>query len=175
MNRLSHDTIEYTFKKKGTFVVLICIFILICFLLSACSNKNDSAVPSNIENSPAVSLPAEQPVTSAENTIPAANNTQTAVESEEPDTSNTIIGEEDVTAAREAALAYYNTTVFANQITDLERITDSAEYEGAVPDGVESKDIIAFQVTVKDSTLPPRIILLHKDENGNWKKINEGY
>ena len=78
----------------------------------------------------------------------------------------------EVTSALEAVTAYYENSVFAGQVSEIVRITDVSEYESAVIPHRKKDLVIAFYVTISGN--PKRMIVLTKDEGGEWEIINEG-
>jgi len=83
-----------------------------------------------------------------------------------------IVTESEVISAKDAALSYYENTVFKGRVTDIAQIKDSSEFVSAVITYRIKDVVIAFHVNM--STNEKRIIVLTKEKGGDWKVINEG-
>jgi hypothetical protein len=89
------------------------------------------------------------------------------------DGTQTQLSATEEAAARAAALAY-ETRIFGDQVGEISRITDVAEFaELVIIDRVKGK-LAAFYVTI-DNQNPRRSITLTQSESGEWEVINEGW
>ena len=138
--------------KKKCAILIICIL-----LLSGCGNENST----------------EQNDANTENEKLNTQMEQVENNSVEEDTDidteiNTQLTDEEIDAAKQAALAYYKNTVFE---------VNSIEYLDAKDISVSEYDC-CFSVNVsKDGVVqePNRSIYLYLDENSNWNVVTEGY
>ena len=83
-----------------------------------------------------------------------------------------IVTESEVVSAKEAAISYYENTVFKGRVTDIVQIKDSSEFESAVIPYKIKDVVVAFYVTMSDNT--KRNIVLTKEKGRQWEVINEG-
>lgn len=83
-----------------------------------------------------------------------------------------IVTESEVISAKEAALSYYENTVFKGRVTNIVQIKDSSEFISAVITYRIKDVVVAFNVTMSDNA--KRNIVLTKEKGGDWEVIKEG-
>ena len=83
-----------------------------------------------------------------------------------------IVTDGEIASAKDAALSYYENTVFKGRVTDIIQITDISEFKSAVIPHRIKDVVIAFYSTMSDNA--KRMIILTKEIGGKWEVINEG-